>query len=268
LLFILSLITAPQLAQAGSRENKERTAKTACLSGDTAKGVALLAELYVSTNEAIHLFNQGRCFEQNGRYEEAIVRFREYQRKNADAGREPDAQADEHIADCQALLGRGKAPAVAMPAAASVPAPVPAPPVILQPSPEPPPIAQVAPQLQATAELTQPTPASSRAGMRIAGVATMVVGLAGIATGVLLNIKANGMANDLEASSSSYSRNKESSRASDETFGWVGYGIGAACLASGAVLYYLGRSQGQHTQVALVPAVVPGQVGAVLQGAF
>jgi TolB-like protein len=118
------------------------------------------------------------------------------------------------------------------------------------------------------AELTQPSSASSGAGMRIAGLATMVVGVAGIATGVILNIKANGMANDLEASSTSYSRNKESSRASYETFGWVGYGVGAACLVGGAVLYYLGRGQGHSTQVALVPAVAPGQVAAVLQGAF
>ena len=265
MVFIFTLVTAPQLTQAGSRENKERAAKTACLSGDTAKGVALLAELYVSTKDAIHLFNQGRCFEQNGKYEEAIVRFREYQRKNADAGHAPDAQADQHIADCQALLDKSKAPAVAMPPAA---APVPAPPPILQPSPEPTSIAQVAPPLQPSAELTQPTPASAHAGMRIVGIATMVVGLAGITTGVILNIKANGMANDLEASSTSYSRNKESSRASYETFGWVGYGGGAACFVGGAVLYYLGRSQGQNTQVALVPAVIPGQAGAVLQGVF
>jgi hypothetical protein len=235
--FILSLITAPQLARAGSRENKERAAKTACLSGDTAKGVALLAELYVSTNEVIYLFNQGRCFEQNGKYEEAIVRFREYQRKNTDAGREPDAQTDKHIADCQALLDKGKAPAPATPAAASVIlAPVPAPPAVAQPSQEPPPRAQAAPSLlQPAAELTQPSPASSGAGMRIAGMATMGVGVAGIATGIILNIKANGMANDLEASKTSYSRNKEASRANYETFGWVGYGVGAACLAGGAV---------------------------------
>jgi hypothetical protein len=269
LIVVLSMITAPQLARAGSRENKERAAKTACLSGDTSKGVALLAELYVSTNEVIYLFNQGRCFEQNGKYEEAIVRFREYQRKNTDAGRAPDAQTDQHIADCQALLDKGKAPVPATPAPAAVLAPVPAPPAMAQPSQEPPPLAPAAPPLQQpAAELTQPSPASSGSGMRMAGIATMVVGAAGIATGVILNIKANGMATDLEASKTSYSRNKESSRASYETFGWVGYGVGTACLAGGAVLYYLGRSQAHSTQVALVPTVAPGQVGAVVQGAF
>ena len=86
-IFLLPFLVAVQGAQAGSRESKERAAKTACLSGDAAKGVALLAELYVDTNDIIYLFNQGRCFEQNGRYADAIIRFREYQGKNRDAGR-------------------------------------------------------------------------------------------------------------------------------------------------------------------------------------
>jgi tetratricopeptide (TPR) repeat protein len=100
---------APQAAWAAGKNPKERAAKTACLAGEYAKGVSLLAELYVSTGQAIHLFNQGRCFEQNGLYEEAIVRFREYERKNADAGRSPDAGAAKHIADChEQLLEKNK----------------------------------------------------------------------------------------------------------------------------------------------------------------
>ena len=105
IVLLSSLVTA-QAVQAGSKESKERAAKTACLSGDAAKGVALLAELYVTTNDLNYLFNQGRCFEQNGRYADAIVRFREYQRKTTDGGHAPDAVADKHIADCQALLDK------------------------------------------------------------------------------------------------------------------------------------------------------------------
>jgi hypothetical protein len=108
LLIPLAILAAAGNAQAGGKESKERAAKTACLAGDYAKGVALLAELYVSTGEAIYLFNQGRCFQQNGKYEEAIVRFREYQRKNADAGRAPDALAEKHIADCREQLAQNK----------------------------------------------------------------------------------------------------------------------------------------------------------------
>jgi hypothetical protein len=64
----LAGLILPAVAHARSREGNERLARTACLSGDYAKGVALLAELYVSTRDIIYLFNQGRCFEQNGKY--------------------------------------------------------------------------------------------------------------------------------------------------------------------------------------------------------
>jgi hypothetical protein len=112
LLCLLACLALPAAANAGAKENKARAAKTACLSGDYVKGVALLAELYVSTKDIVYLFNQGRCFEQSGRYEDAIVRFREYQRKNTDAGNAPDMAAEKHIADCQALIDKqaGAAP--------------------------------------------------------------------------------------------------------------------------------------------------------------
>ncbi len=84
----LIMLAAPVAARAtgGTATERAAQAQTACLTGDYAKGVAILAELYVSTRNAIYIFNQGRCFEQNGKYEEAILRFREYQRKNAAAG--------------------------------------------------------------------------------------------------------------------------------------------------------------------------------------
>jgi tetratricopeptide (TPR) repeat protein len=111
--FVLALpfLLTAQSAHAASKDSMKRAAKTACLSGDYTKGVALLAELYVDTNDPIFIFNQGRCFEQSGRYEDAVIRFREYQRKNADAGHQPDAEAEKHIADCLALLDKQKAPA-------------------------------------------------------------------------------------------------------------------------------------------------------------
>ncbi len=118
LVFVAATLAAPA-AWAGSRE-MERAAQAACLSGDYSKGVAILAELYVDTREAIYIFNQGRCFEQSGRYEDAIIRFREFQRKNASAGRALDPEAEKHIADCQALLDKQKPVPPAAPAPAVV----------------------------------------------------------------------------------------------------------------------------------------------------
>jgi len=277
LLLSLAVLAVPPSAQAGAKENakesKERTARTACLAGDYAKGVELLAELYVSTKDVAYLFNQARCFEQNGKYEEAILRFHEYQLKNADAGNSPDESAEKHLASCQALLDKQKAGqgATALP---------PVTPTVVAPAePKPAPVQrpvdeakiEVAPEPKA-ALATSVAPEEPGRGLRMAGIAATAVGVAGIAAGVIFNLKANGLANDLEAANGSsttlYSRSTESSRSSYATLTWVAYGAGAACVVGGAVLYLLGRSQEPSSQVALAPAVGVGEIGAVLQGAF
>src|ERR1019366_6787895 len=97
------LLLADGVAQARDTDVTERAAKTACLAGDYAKGIAILSELYVSTNDASFLFNQGRCLEQNHRYEDAISRFREYLRVGKQISRTDKADAQKHIADCQEL---------------------------------------------------------------------------------------------------------------------------------------------------------------------
>jgi len=67
-------------AQAASRQAQEREARKACLSGDYPKGVTILSDLFVDTKDPTFIFNQGRCFEQNRRYDDAIGRFQEYLR--------------------------------------------------------------------------------------------------------------------------------------------------------------------------------------------
>ena len=76
----MGLVLATSPALAASRQAQELTARTSCLSGDYAKGVAILSELFVDTKDATYIFNQGRCFEQNSRYQDAIARFQEYLR--------------------------------------------------------------------------------------------------------------------------------------------------------------------------------------------
>jgi tetratricopeptide (TPR) repeat protein len=97
-----------------AKESKERAAKKACLTGDPVKGVELLTDLFIDTNDPTYIFNQGRCYEQSNRYEEAIGRFREYLRKAKSAPAAERAEAEKHIADCQALSEKKESP---MPAA-------------------------------------------------------------------------------------------------------------------------------------------------------
>jgi hypothetical protein len=107
---------------------------------------------------------------------------------------------------------------------------------------------------------------SSGAGLRSAGIVTAAVGGAALVAGVLLNLKVNSMASDFQ-SLNGYTDSKESDRKTYQTLGWVSYGVGAACVATGAVLTILGlQGKPDSTSMAFVPG--PGGAAAVLKGAF
>ena len=253
LLVFAPLLFTARLAWAGNAETKERAARTACLSGDYANGVALLSELFVDTKDATYIYNQGRCFEQNRRYEDAIARFQEYLRAGKRLGKDEKADAQKHIADCKELL-------------ASQPSQPPVVPPAPQPAPVPAPVAPVPVVVHPTSG-QQVT--ASGSGLRTAGIVTAAVGGVALVAGVILNLKVNTMADDLQKTDG-YTAGKESDRKTYETLGWAGYGVGAACIATGAVLYVLGLRSGApaSTSVALVPTFAPGQAGAVVKGAF
>jgi hypothetical protein len=56
----------------------------------------------------------------------------------------------------------------------------------------------------------------------VAGVVIASVGVAGLVTGVILNLKANSLASSITPPIT-YDRSKESTRQTYETFSWVGY---------------------------------------------
>lgn len=266
LLILFGPLFAVPDAHAASRESQERAAKKACLLGDTAKGVEILTDLYVDTNNPIYIFNQGRCYEQNSRYEQAIGLFREFLRKAQSTGRSNQSDiesAEKHIADCQALLEK-KSNATASPPPIE-PGPL-TPSMSESPKPEAAPV-QVAQQEPVNSIRQSPPPGTSGSGsgLRIAGVSVMAAGGAALVAGVVLNAKANNMIGDLQHryDPSTYSSSKDY-----KTLSLVSYGVAVACIGSGAVLYTLGWRAGHQVQVALVPTLTPGGAGAGLAGAF
>jgi hypothetical protein len=76
------------------------------------------------------------------------------------------------------------------------------------------------------------------------------------------------MVNDMYNTPDGYA--KESNRKNYETVAWVGYGVGAACVVTGSILYAIGhKAMSSHfDDVALVPMVGPDHAGAVFAGAF
>jgi hypothetical protein len=103
-------------------------------------------------------------------------------------------------------------------------------------------------------------------GLRTTGAITAVVGGGGLIAGLAFNLKANSLANDVRAH---YDPSKVSSHGTYVTLGWIGYGAGAACVAGGALLYYLGWRDGDRgSKVAIMPAAGPGVAGLALTGAM
>jgi hypothetical protein len=96
----------------------------------------------------------------------------------------------------------------------------------------------------------------------MAGIISAAVGMAAIGTGVGLALKANGL------SATDYSRSREDERTSLKTWGLVSYGVGAAAIATGAILYIVGWPSEESSSVALLPFVAPDGASVLLKGRF
>jgi hypothetical protein len=264
----LSLGTPPAFGahKAGnaSKKAQENAARKACLSGDYAKGVEILSDLFVAVKDPTYIFNQGRCFEQNRRYEEAISRFQEYLRAGG-GDRDPadKAAAETHIADCKGMLAqeRGMAPPPVSTSTVQAAAPAPALTGEVSTAPEP-------TDPLVTEPAREQTPAASGSGLRIGGVLVASFGVAAAGAGFFFNLKANGLVTDMESTTDGY--RKESDRKTWQTLSLVGYGVGAACVVTGAILYAVGlhRDSSSSATVALLPTIDADRAGFALTGAF
>jgi hypothetical protein len=264
--FLLAGILSTSPARAANREARERMARTACLAGDYAKGVTILSELFVQTNDPTYIYNQARCFQQNSKFQEAISRFQEHLRVGKKLSEEDKAETQKQISDCQAQLAAQSGQTVTAAPAVQAAPPV-APPTATQTPAAQAPTVAPAPVIaeQAVPSNSSPVPG---AGLRTAGVITAAVGGAALVAGVILNLKVNTMASGFQ-NLNGYTDSKESDRKSLETLGWVSYGAGAACVATGSVLYILGLQGKQgSSSMAFVPAFGPGGAAAILKGAF
>ena len=246
----------------GDRQAQEKAARKACLTGDYATGVSILADLFVESKDPLYIFNQGRCMEQNSRYKDAISRFEEFLRMGETSKLNSDdrASCQKHIDDCKAKL-----PAEDKPKAVASE-------TLAQPLAEAIPL----PQADATTQIAQmprgePEPAKNGKGLVLVGIATGGVGVASVIAGVFLNLKANSLVNEMETTVDSYTSDRNSSQKTYKSLAWLGYGVGAACIATGAVLIAIGASRNgsaNRGNVAMVPAVGPGHTGLLLHGGF
>lgn len=231
-------------ARAQDREQREVEAKKDCLGGHADKGIELLADLYTETNNPTYIYNQGRCFEQNGRTNEAVTRFREYLRKATAAAPDERAQLEKHITQLEAE-GYAAAPVV-------TPLPAAAPVVVVQVPP---------------AE-TSPERAHH---LKVLALVTAGVGLLAVGGGAAMGVRASSLSTEVsnDAKTGNYSQSKFNSGERAQTLEIVGYSVGAAALITSGILYYLGAESGQpHEAPAVTVSLGAGGLGAGMRMSF
>jgi hypothetical protein len=96
----------------------------------------------------------------------------------------------------------------------------------------------------------------------MAGVVTGAVGVGALVTGLLLNLKANSMIDDVQKR---YDGGKYSSSKDYKTSSKIAYAAGGVGAVSGLVLIYFAVFAGH---AAVTPVAVQGGAGAMLTGAF
>ena len=207
--------------------------------------------------EPIFLYNIAQSHRQDNNLQRAIFFYRRYLEAEPDAKNRPEIE--KRIKDMETQLGEqkehGGTATGSVPAAAPVSAPVappPASPAVLVPAPQP----------------EQPAPLAKNPGrgLRIAGITTAAVGVAGVGLGVAFGLHANTLHD--EAYSPRWNAAKLDSSKTYRTLEWVSFGVGGAAIVAGGLLYYFGWSAGTEAPVALAPMLAPGTGGAVLCGRF
>jgi hypothetical protein len=248
-----TLVCLTQAQAADNNRAQEKAAKKACAAGDFRKGVEILAGLYVDTDDTTHIYNQGRCYEQNHQWVNAVDRFREYLRKMGDLSTGDKAEVDKHIADCEEFLEKETKLAPPSPVATPVVAATPPP---------------TTPEVVRTIVPETPAPEGNRgSGLRVTGIVLGSVGVAALAAGLVLNLKANSLASDFNKTPDPSTR---SSQSSYKTGSMIGYGVGAGALLTGGVLYLIGRSSAdaKTTPISFLPMLTPTELSLSLRRAF
>ena len=233
-------------APAEAEDPRPQAALAACIAGQVDKGIGILADLYAETRNPSLVFNEGRCYQQNGMLEPARLRFAEYLRIGQNEPPQDLERARSYLGDIDAQLARAK---------------------------------------QTTASGADAAAARAerrRRILRIGGVGLAGVGVAAIVTGIVFGAKVSSANSDIDSElhsgtmvDSAVLKRQLADGHRDETWQWIGYGVGAAALAGAAAALVFGRAfasgppaQDTGARVSVAPLVSPGAFGGGVQAHF
>jgi hypothetical protein len=227
LALVLALVSAGSAGSARAQsggDTRQQKAKQACAAGRVEEGVEILAALYAESGDVNYVYNQGRCYQQNGRVDQALNRFHEYLRRATSATAQERQEVQGFIDELERQRERAAAPGDADRAA----------------------------------------DATRAGRLRKVGLTAAAVGAVAVATGVVLSLKVRSSERDVEQYVRDHQpladpvevASKMRAGGRLETFQWVAYGAGVAALAAGVSCYLLGLRAPGQAPVAL--SVAPG----------
>jgi hypothetical protein len=261
--YLAALVTPALAAPARGRstQQRENDARTACAAGRVDEGIEILAELFAETEHANYVFNQGRCYQQNGRNEQALSRFREFLRLAPMVDTEIRTRTERYIKE----LEGGVRPAAGPPRGESVPPPRPAP---RQPMPT---------TTSTTGTITSAPPAqrSGSSGLGVAAATLGIVGAVALVGGVVSGLQVQSLTHKAEQAKAGTLNVDDLSNNADkahrfEVFQWIGYGIAGAALLGALVCVAVDRKSDSRAQARVLPVagLIGGNPAVGLSGRF
>jgi hypothetical protein len=256
------LAPCARAAEPPASDRRAFEARRACAAGRVEQGIELLAQIIAETGDPNAVYNQARCYQGNGRPEQALARFREYLRIAERILPRERARVRRFIAELEREVEsrrrRGLPPTPpppTLPPEAAL-APLPPDPIDLR--------AQAAPDPSVTRRHT----------LRVVALATAAAAVVPIAGAVIFAFQARRIENQIEnqtrpISPADFDRKVQRGRRA-ATLQWVGVGLGGAMLAGAGTLWLLSRRGGEPAaaRLTLGPLVAGGGGGALLSGHF
>ncbi|MGB8299070.1 MAG: tetratricopeptide repeat protein [Polyangia bacterium] len=242
------------------------------------EAIAEYMAAYKIKDDPALLFNLGQAHRLAGQAAEALRLYKTYLSKVPEAANRADVEGK--IRELKELVEKQKQQPQTEPPAVS--APVPPPPAAEPAPPIPAPVApgaatdvgasgKPAPAAVVQSAASEGSPPGR--GMKVAGIAVAASGLALVGTGIAFGVlakQAGDQLTQLDQQHSVFDPSKQSAGQRDQVIEGVCIGVGAAAVASGTILYLVGRRRGQDAPQAITvsPAVAAHSAGATLRMVF